>query len=111
MTRRLAGLLFITAALARAGSIQYTISNDVYNVCSRLYCTGGPYSLAITFDVPSATNVDNLTFPQGPLSTGTGGNIEPYITSFLLSDGTGFEITNSTVTSNDSTSPRTEAGT
>jgi len=53
MTRRLAGLLFITAALARAGSIQYTISNDVYNVCSRLYCTGGPYSLAITFDVPS----------------------------------------------------------
>jgi hypothetical protein len=101
MLQRLAALLFIATALARADSIQYTISNDVYNMCSGPYCSGGPYSLAVTFDVPSGTNVDNLTFTQGPLNTGTGGNIEPYITSFILSDGTGFQITNSTVTGND----------
>ncbi len=101
MSHGLPALLLITTALARASSIQYTISNDVYNVCSGLYCTGGPYSLSVTFDVPSATNVDNLTFPQGPLDTGIGGNIEPYITSFTFADGTGFQITNSTVTGND----------
>ena len=91
----------MTTALARASSIQYTISNDVYNSCGGLYCTGGPYSLAVTFDVPSGTNVDNLTFTQGPLDTGTGGNIQPYITSFILADGTGLQITNSNVTGND----------
>jgi PEP-CTERM motif len=51
--------------------------------------------------VPSGTNVDNLTFPQGPLDTGTGGNIEPFITSFIFTDGTGFQITNSNVAGND----------
>lgn len=92
----------MTTPLALAGSIiQYTISNDIYNVCGGVYCTGGPYSLAVTFDVPSATSVDNLSFTQGPLGTGTGGNIEPDITSFTISDGTGLEITNSTVTGND----------
>jgi len=101
MLQRLAALVFITTALARAGSIQYTISNDVYTSCGGLYCTGGPYSLAVTFDVPSATNVDNLTFTQGPLNTGTGGNIEPYITSFMFTDGTGLQITNSNVSGND----------
>jgi hypothetical protein len=101
MLQRLAAQVFIITALARAGSIQYTISNDVYNSCSGVYCTGGPYSLAVTFDVPSATNVDNLTFTQGPLNTGTGGNIEPYITSFSLTDGTGLQITNSNVNGND----------
>ncbi len=99
--QRLAALVFITSALARAGSIQFTISNDVYTVCGGVYCTGGPYSLAVTFDVPSATDVDDLTFTQGPLGTGTGGNIEPYITSFSLSDGSGLQITNLTVTGND----------
>jgi len=101
MLQRLAALVFVTTALARANSVQYTISNDVYNACSGLYCSGGPYSLEVTFDVPSGTNVSNLTFNQGPLSTGIGGNIEPYITSFIVSDGTGFQITNSTVTGND----------
>lgn len=101
MLHKLAALVFMTAALACASSIQYTISNDVYNACGGLYCTGGPYSLAVTFDVPSATNVDNLTFTQGPLNTGIGGNIEPYITSFDFTDGTGLEITNSTVNGND----------
>lgn len=101
MVQRLAALAFIATALSRAGSIQYSISNDIYNSCSGVYCIGGPYSLAVTFDVPSGTNVDNLTFPQGPLNTGTGGNIEPFITSFLFTDGTGFQITNSTVTGND----------
>jgi hypothetical protein len=101
MLQRLAALAFMATPLALAGSIQFTISNDVYNECSGLYCTGGPYSLAVTFDVPSATNVDSLTFTQGPLNTGTGGNIEPYITSFILTDGTGLEITNSNVTGND----------
>jgi hypothetical protein len=101
MLERLAALLLVTTALAHASSIQYTISNDVYNMCSGLYCSGGPYSLSVTFDVPSGTSVDNLTFTQGPLSTGTGGNIEPYITSFILTDGTGLQITNSTVTGND----------
>ena len=98
---RLAALVVITGAVAGASSIQYSISNDVYNICSGLYCTGGPYSLSVTFDVPSTTNVDNLTFTQGPLSTGVGGNIEPYITSFILSDGTGLQITNSNVSGND----------
>lgn len=93
--------LLLTAALARAGSIQYTISNDVYNECGGLYCTGGPYSLTVTFDVPSGTNVDNLSFTQGPLNTGTGGNIQPFITSFLLADGTGLQVTNSNVSGND----------
>lgn len=101
MLQRLAGLLLVTTALTRASSIQFTISNDVYTECSGIYCSGGPYSLSVTFDVPSGTNVDNLTFTQGPLSTGTGGNIEPFITSFLLSDGTGLQITNSTVNGND----------
>ena len=101
MLQRLATLALITTALAPASSIQYTISNDIYNECSGLYCTGGPYSLAVTFDVPSGTNVDNLTFDQGPLDTGKGGNIEPYITSFILTDGTGLQITNSNVTGND----------
>jgi hypothetical protein len=98
---RLASLVVVTGAIAGASSIQYSISNDVYNACSGLYCAGGPYSLSVTFDVPSTTNVDNLTFNQGPLSTGVGGNIEPYITSFILSDGTGLQITNSNVTGND----------
>jgi hypothetical protein len=93
-------VLALTAG-ANASSIQFTISNDVYNECSGIYCTGGPYSLAVTFDVPSGTNVDNLSFTQGPLNTGIGGNIEPYITSFTFTDGTGFQITNSTVTGND----------
>jgi len=101
MLQRLAALALIATPLALAGSIQFTISNDVYNECSGLYCTGGPYSLAVTFDVPSGTNVSDLTFDQGPLDTGTGGNIEPYITSFIFTDGTGFEITNSTVAGND----------
>jgi hypothetical protein len=101
MLQRLAALVIITIALARASSIQYTVSNDVYNSCSGIYCTGGPYSLTVTFDVPSSTNVDNLTFTQGPLNTGIGGNIEPYITSFSLSDGTGLQITNSNVNGND----------
>ena len=101
MAQRLAALALITTALASASSIQFTISNDVYNQCSGLYCIGGPYSLSATFDVPSGTNIDNLTFSQGPLNTGTGGNIEPYITSFILTDGTGFQITNTTVTGND----------
>jgi len=101
MLQRLGTLALITTALARASSIQYTISNDIYNMCSGLYCTGGPYSLAVTFDVPSGTDVDNLTFDQGPLDTGKGGNIEPYITSFILSDGSGLQITNSNVTGND----------
>jgi hypothetical protein len=101
MPLRLTGLLFIAASLSRAGSIQYTISNDVYNSCSGLYCTGGPYSLTVTFDVPSGAYLDNLTFPQGPLNTGTGGNIEPYITSFILTDGTGLQITNANVSGND----------
>jgi hypothetical protein len=101
MLQRLAALAFITTSFALAGSIQFTISNDVYNECSGLYCTGGPYSLAVTFDVPSGTNVDNLTFTQGPLNTGIDGNIEPDITSFILTDGTGLEITNSNVGGND----------
>jgi hypothetical protein len=102
MLQRLAALALITTPLALAGSvIQYTISNDVYNMCGGAYCTGGPYSLAVTFDVPSGTDVDGLTFAQGPLDTGTGGNIEPDITSFTISDGTGLQITNSTVTGND----------
>ncbi len=101
MLQKLAALVIFTTAFARASSIQYTISNDVYNVCGGLYCTGGPYSLTVTFDVPSATNVDNLTFNQGPLSTGVGGNIEPYITSFSATDGTGLQITNSNVNGND----------
>ena len=101
MLQGLAALGLMTTALAHASSIQYTISNDVYNSCSGLYCTGGPYSLSITFDVPSGTNVDNLTFTQGPLDTGIGGNIEPFITSFVLSDGTGLQVTNSNVTGND----------
>jgi hypothetical protein len=88
-------------ATGYAGSIQYTISNDVYTSCSGPYCTGGPYSLTVTFDVPSGAYLDNLSFNQGPLSTGTGGNIEPYITSFILSDGTGLQITNSNVTGNE----------
>lgn len=101
MLQRLATLVLATTALACAGSIQYTISNDVYNSCGGPYCFGGPYGLVLTFDVPSGTDVDNLTFTQGPLNTGTGGNIEPFITSFLFMDGTGFEISNSTVTGND----------
>jgi hypothetical protein len=101
MLRILSALVLITVPLARASSIQYTISNDIYNMCGGSYCVGGPYSLSVTFDVPSGTSVDNLTFTQGPLSTGIGGNIEPYITSFILSDGTGLQITNSTVTGND----------
>jgi len=101
MLQKLAALAFIATPLALAGSIQFTISNDIYNECSGVYCIGGPYSLAVTFDVPSGTNVDNLTFTQGPLDTGTGGNIEPYITSFSLTDGTGLQITNLNVTGND----------
>jgi hypothetical protein len=101
MLQKLAALAFMTTTLALAGSIQFTISNDVYNECGGTYCTGGPYSLAVTFDVPSGTNVDNLTFTQGPLNTGIGGNIEPYITSFSLTDGTGLQITNANVTGND----------
>ncbi|HTB11592.1 MAG TPA: hypothetical protein VK752_08475 [Bryobacteraceae bacterium] len=101
MPHRLAALAFMTTAFVRASSIQYTISNDVYNSCGGPYCTGGPYSLTVTFDVPSGTNLDNLTFTQGPLDTGTGGNIEPYITSFILADGTGLQVTNSNVTGND----------
>jgi hypothetical protein len=101
MLQKLAALAFMTTTLALAGSIQFTISNDVYNECGGTYCTGGPYSLAVTFDVPSGTNVDNLTFTQGPLNTGIGGNIEPYITSFSLTDGTGLQITNLNVTGND----------
>jgi PEP-CTERM motif len=101
MLQRLTALAFISTSLALAGSIQFTISNDIYNQCSGLYCTGGPYSLSATFDVPSGTNVDNLTFTQGPLNTGVGGNVEPDLTSFTFTDGTGFEITNSNVTGND----------
>lgn len=101
MLQKLMGMVLITSALARAGSIQYTISNDIYNSCSGPYCTGGPYSLTVTFDVPSGAYLDNLSFTQGPLNTGTGGNIEPYITSFILSDGTGLQITNANVTGND----------
>ncbi len=47
------------------------------------------------------TNLANLSFPQGPLDTGTGGNIQPYITSFILSDGTSLQITNANVSGND----------
>jgi hypothetical protein len=101
MSKELAVLVLITTALARASSIQYTISNDVYNQCGGLYCTGGPYALTVTFAVPSGTNVDNLTFTQGPLNTGVGGNIEPFITSFILSDGTGLQVTNANVNGND----------
>jgi PEP-CTERM motif len=101
MPLKLTALLFIATSLSRAGSIQYTISNDVYNSCSGLYCTGGPYSLTVTFDVASGAYLDNLTFPQGPLDTGTGGNIEPYITSFILTDGTSLQITNANVSGND----------
>src|SRR6202050_5829451 len=101
MLQKLAALAFMTTSVALGGSIQFTISNDVYNECSGLYCTGGPSSLAVTFDVPSGTNVTNLTFDQGPLNTGTGGNIEPYITSFSLTDGTGLQITNLNGTGND----------
>jgi hypothetical protein len=100
MFQRLAALAFIATA-ARAATIQYTISNDVYTECGGPYCTGGPYSLTVTFDVASGTNLDNLAFDQGPLSTGTGGNVEPFITSFLFTDGTGLQITNSDVTGND----------
>ncbi len=36
MPLKLTALLFIATSLSRAGSIQYTISNDVYNSCSGL---------------------------------------------------------------------------
>jgi hypothetical protein len=111
MLQKLAVFGLMATALVRASSIQYTISNDVYNACSGLYCTGGPYSLSVTFDVPSGTTVDNLTFSQGPLDTGIGGNIEPYITGFILSDGTGLQITNSSPATTGSTSQQTGPGT
>ena len=95
----LTGLALTAVALCCAGTIQYTIDNDVYNTCGGLYCTGGPYSLSVTFDVPSGAYLDNLSFDQGPLATGTGGNIEPYITSFVFTDGSGLEVTNSNATS------------
>lgn len=97
MLRRLELAVLFAAGIARASSIQYTISNDVYNACSGYYCTGGPYSLTVTFTVPSTTDVDNLSFAQGPLNGGTGGNIQPYITSFSVTDGTGLLIDSSNV--------------
>lgn len=97
MLRSLGLAVLFVAGIAQASSIQYTISNDIYNACSGYYCTGGPYSLTVTFTVPSTTDVDNLSFAQGPLNGGTGGNIQPYITSFSVTDGTGLLIDSANV--------------
>ena len=97
MIRRVAALVFIATAIARASSIQYTISNDIYTTCSGYYCTGGPYSLTVTFTVPLGTDVDNLSFDQGPLNGGEGGNIQPDITSFSATDGTGLLVDSSNI--------------
>lgn len=97
MLRSLAIAVLFAAGISRASSIQYTISNDVYNECSGYYCTGGPFSLTVTFTVPSGTDVDNLSFDQGPLNGGEGGNIQPYITSFSATDGTGLLVNSSNV--------------
>jgi hypothetical protein len=96
MMRRI-WLVLLAATVAPAATI-ITISNDIYNFCGGGYCSGGPYSLLATLNVEPGTNLDNLSFDQGPLSTGTGGDIEPYVTSFSLSDGSGFVITNLTAT-------------
>ena len=96
MTRRI-WLALLAATVAQAGTI-ITITNDIYNFCGGDYCSGGPYSLLATLDVESGTNLDNLSFDQGPLDTGTGGDIEPYVTSFSFSDGSGFVITNANAT-------------
>jgi hypothetical protein len=92
MMRRI-WLALLAATAMQAGTV-ITITNDIYNYCGGDYCSGGPYSLLATLNVEAGTNLDNLSFDQGPLNTGTGGNLEPYVTSFSFSDGSGFVITN-----------------
>jgi len=96
MTRRI-WLALLAATVAQAATI-ITISNDIYNFCGGGYCSGGPYSLQATLTIASGTNLDSLSFNQGPLNTGTGGDIEPDVTSFSFSDGSGFVITNANAT-------------
>ncbi len=82
----LAGALFAMglAPSAIAGTI-YTYTGNDYNDCGGIYCTGGPYALAVVFETTLAGNaLVNLPFTD---ITGT-------ITSYDFTDGTGLTFNN-----------------
>jgi PEP-CTERM motif len=69
----------------------YTYTGDAYapTDCQGTYCTGGPYSLTITFDTTlTGAALDNLV-----LSGGFPGNMTEDVVSFSFADGSGLDIT------------------
>jgi hypothetical protein len=85
--------LVVCVAAPAATITQYTYSGDTYGTsdCDGPYCTGGPYSLTITFDTSlSGSALDNLGYNT---------DITPDVTSFSIADGSGFALTQSTATS------------
>src|SRR5271167_3953383 len=85
--------LVVCVAAPAATMTQYNYSGDTYGTadCDGPYCTGGPYALIITFDTSlTGAALDNLGYNT---------DITSDITSFSISDGSGFALTKSTATS------------
>jgi hypothetical protein len=85
--------LVVCVAAPAATMTQYTYSGDTYtaSACAGSYCTGGPYALTVTFDTSlTGAALDNL-----PYNT----DITSDITSFSISDGSGFGLTQTTASS------------
>jgi len=79
-------------ALRAATITQYNYSGDTYSAagCLATYCTGGPYALTVTSDTSLRSRADSLGYNT---------DITPDITSFSISDGSGFGLTQSTASS------------
>lgn len=78
------GWLFIISESTAKADTFFTYTGNNYTECALSYCSGGPYSLSITFDSTlTGAALDNLNFQ----------NIRSTIKSYSFSDGSGLDLT------------------
>ena len=95
-----AALLVIGLVSSAPAATIYTYTGHNYTSCGGAYCTGGPYSLSITFATTlMGSALDNLPFTD----------ITSTITSFVFTDGSGLRVDQNTVGVRTSISLSTDA--